>query len=68
MAQVLDREGISRDILDEVDNPFDFNEVRVAVNRVVGRQVLWTYSDPSRYRFTRETFSLVEAKVDGLGA
>ena len=61
--QVFDREGISADIEDLVEDPFDFNAVRNAVNRVVGRQVLRTYSDPSKYRFTKETFGLVESKV-----
>lgn len=65
--QVLDREDISEDILDQVDNPSDFNEVRNAVNRAVERRVLRTYSDPSKYRFTEQTYSIVEAKVNGSG-
>jgi hypothetical protein len=62
--QVCDREGISRDVLDEVQNEYDFNEVRDAVNRAVGHRVLRTYSDPSEYRSTKKTYSLVESKVD----
>jgi len=65
VAQVCDREGITRDLLDEVDDPFDFNEVKDKVNRTVGRTVLQPYSDPSKYRFTSETYSLVRGKVDG---
>lgn len=65
VAQVCDREDITRDFLDEVDNPFDFNEVREKVNRAVGRTVLQPYSDPSEYRFTSETYSIVRSKVDG---
>jgi len=62
--QVLDREGIQRDILVEVNDQYDFNEVREAVNRAVGRVVLRIYSDPSKYRFTRETYSLVAEKAE----
>ena len=61
--QVCDREGITRDILDEVNNRYDFNEVREAVNRAVGRTVLRIYSDPSKYRFTKETYRPVKEKV-----
>ncbi|WP_225741217.1 hypothetical protein [Halorussus halophilus] len=64
VAQVCDREGIIRDLLDEVDNPYDFNEVKDKVNKAVGRAVLLPYSDPSKYRFTKEAYSLVYEKVE----
>jgi len=60
--QVCDREGITRDLLDEVENPYDFNEVKNKVNETVGRTVLQPYADPSKYRFTKETYSLVVEK------
>ena len=62
VAQVCDREGITRDLLDEVENPFDFNEVKDKVNEAVGRTVLQPYSDPSKYRFTKEAYPLVREK------
>ncbi|WP_327050559.1 hypothetical protein [Halomicrococcus gelatinilyticus] len=62
--QVCDREGITRDLLDEVDNEYDFNEVKDKVNSEVGRFVLRPYADPSKYRFTKETYSLVRAKAE----
>lgn len=64
VAQICDREEITRDLLDEVDNPYDFNEVKDAVNRAVGRVVLHPYSDPSKYRFTQEGYSVVDDKVE----
>ena len=64
VAQVCDREGITRDLLDEVENPFEFNEVKDKVNEVVGRTVLQLYSDPSRYCFNKEAYSLVREKVE----
>lgn len=64
VAQVCDREGITRDLLKEVDNPYDFNEVKEKVNTVVGRPVLLPYSDPSKYRFTKEAYSVVYDKVE----
>lgn len=64
VAQVCDREGITRDLLDEVENPYDFNEVKDKVNEVVGRTVLQPYSDPSKYRFTKEAYPLVREKVE----
>jgi len=60
--QVCDREGITRDLLGEVENPYDFNEVKDKVNEAVGRTVLQPYADPSKYRFTKETYSLVVEK------
>jgi hypothetical protein len=33
------------------------------VNKVVGRPVLLPYSDPSKYRFTKEAYPLVRDKV-----
>jgi len=63
VAQICDREGISRDLLDEVDNPYDFNEVKDTVNRAVGRVVLHPYSDPSKYRFTQGGYSVVDDKA-----
>lgn len=62
VAQVCDREGITRDLLEEVKNPYDFNEVKNKVNEAVGRTVLQPYADPSKYRFTKETYSLVVEK------
>ncbi|AGN02442.1 hypothetical protein L593_12515 [Salinarchaeum sp. Harcht-Bsk1] len=62
--QVCEREGITRDLLDEVDNEYDFNEVKNKVNGVVGRTVLQPYADPSKYRFTKEGYSLVFEKVE----
>lgn len=64
VAQVCDREGITRDLLEEVDNPYDFNEVKAKVNKVVGRTVLQPYSDPSKYRFTQEAYAVVFEKVE----
>ena len=64
VAQVCDREGITRDLLEEVDNPYDFNEVKTKVNEVVGRTVLQPYSDPSKYRFTQEAYAVVFEKVE----
>lgn len=64
VAQVCDREGIRRDPLDEVRNQYDFNEVKDKVNAVVGRTVLQPYADPSKYRFTKEGYSLVFDKVE----
>ena len=66
VAQVCDRKGISRDLLDEVENPYDFNEVVKKVNTVVGRPVLQPYSDPSRYRFTQVGYGIVREKVEEL--
>ena len=63
VAQVCDREGITRDPLKEVDNSYDFNEVKEKVNTVVGRPVLLPYSDPSKYRFTKEAYSVVYERV-----
>ncbi|OYR83910.1 hypothetical protein DJ71_09600 [Halorubrum sp. E3] len=62
VTQVCDREGITRDLLNEVENPYDFNEVMNKVNEAVGRTVLQPYADPSKYRFTKETYSLVAEK------
>jgi hypothetical protein len=62
VAQVCNREGITRNILDEVQNSYDFNEVKNKVNEVVGRTVLQPYADPSKYRSTKETYSLVAEK------
>lgn len=62
VSQVCDREGINRDLLQEVDNKYDFIEVKNKVNGVVGRVVLQPYADPSKYRFSKETYSLVSAK------
>lgn len=62
LNQVCDREGITQDLLDEVENPYDFNEVKDKVNEIVGRTVLQPYADPSKYRFTKETYSLVVEK------
>lgn len=59
---MCDREGITRNLLDEVENPYDFNEVRDRVNKTVGRMILQPYADPSKYRFTKETYSLVAEK------
>lgn len=64
VAQVCDREGITRDLLNEVDNRYDFNEVKDKVNRVVGRTVLQPYADPSKYRFTTEAYSVVDNQVE----
>lgn len=64
VTQICDREGISRDLLGEVNNPYDFNEVKDEVNRAVGRVVLHPYSDPSKYRFTQEGYSVVFGKVE----
>ncbi|REA05536.1 hypothetical protein DEQ92_04455 [Haloferax sp. Atlit-6N] len=63
VSQVCDREGITRDLLSEVENPYDVNQVRQKVNEAVGRTVLLPYADPSEYRFTKETYSLVSEKV-----
>lgn len=65
VAQVCDREGITRDLLDEVENPFDFNEVKDKVNEAVGRTVLHPYSDPSKYRITKEMYPLIREKIGG---
>lgn len=62
--QVCDREGITRDLLKEIDNKYDFNEVKDKVNAVVGRAVFRPYADPSKYRFTKEAYSLVFEKVE----
>ena len=62
--QICNREGITRDLLDEVDNPYDFSEVKDAVNKAVKRVVLHPYSDPSKYRFTQEGYSVVDDKVE----
>jgi len=64
VAQICDREGITRNLLDEVENPYDFNEVKEKVNAVVGRTVLQPYSDPSKYRFTKEAYSIIFEKVE----
>ncbi|WP_394739449.1 hypothetical protein [Natronococcus roseus] len=64
VSQVCDREGITRNLLDEVSNPYDFNEVKNKVNAVVGRTVLHPYADPSKYRFTKEGYSVVIGKVE----
>lgn len=62
VAQVCDREEITRDLLNEVENPYDFNEVKNKVNEAVGRTVLQPYADPSKYRLTKETYPLVVEK------
>ena len=62
--QICNREEITRDLLDEVDNPYDFNEVKDAVNRAVMRVVLHPYSDPSKYCFTQEGYSVADHKVE----
>lgn len=64
VSQVCDREGISRDLLNEANNQYDFNEVKDKVNSVVGRRVLRPYADPSKYRFTQEGYSIVFEKVE----
>lgn len=61
--QVLDREDLSRARLD-VDDESDFNEMRDAVNRAVGRPVLVTVADASQYRFTKDAYSVVKAKTE----
>jgi hypothetical protein len=63
--QVCDREGITRDLLDEVHDPYDFNVVKEKVNTVVGRPVLIPYADPSKYRFTKKGYSITDARVAG---
>ncbi len=62
--QVCDREGITRDLLKEVEDRYDFNEVKDKVNTAVGRYVLRPYADPSKYRFTEEGYSVVYDKVE----
>jgi|GEM_PF-2818966 len=62
--QVCDREGITRDLLKEVDDRYDFNEVKDKVNAAVERYVLLPYADPSKYRFTEEGYSVVYGKVE----
>ena len=64
VSQVCDREGIIRDLLREVENKYDFNEVKNKVNTVVGRTVLQPYADPSKYRFTQEGYSVVYDRVE----
>jgi len=64
VSQVCDREGITRDLLREVENKYDFNEVKNRVNTVVGRTVLHPYADPSKYRFTQEGYSVVYNRVE----
>ena len=64
VSQVCDREGIIRDLLREVENKYDFNEVKNKVNTVVGRTVLQPYADPSKYRFTQEGYSVVYDMVE----
>lgn len=64
VAQVCDREGIMRDLLDEVEDPYDFKEVKDKVNEVVGRTVLQPYADPSQYCFRREGYSVVAERVE----
>lgn len=61
--QILDREDLSRGRLD-VEDESDFNAMRDAVNRAVGRTVLVTVADASQYRFTEDTYSLVRSKVE----
>lgn len=61
--QVLDREGINRAHL-EVNNENDFNAMRNAVNRAVGRTVLVIVSDASQYRFTQGGYNIVRPKVE----
>lgn len=63
VAQVLDREGLTESALDDVDED-DFNEVRDAVNRAVGRTVLVTVADASQYRFTKDAYPVVREKVE----
>lgn len=63
VAQVLDREGLSESALGDVDED-DFNEVRDAVNRAVGRTVLVTVSEASKYRFNPDPYNLVRDKVE----
>jgi hypothetical protein len=58
----LNRGELSRARLDAEDED-DFNEMRDAVNRAVGRTVLVTVADTSQYRFTKEAYSLVRSKV-----
>lgn len=60
--QVLNREGLGESALDGIDM-HDFNAVRDAVNRAVGRTVLVTVSEASEYRFTKAGYSLVATKV-----
>ncbi|SFL50715.1 hypothetical protein SAMN04487950_4051 [Halogranum rubrum] len=57
--QVLDREGMGRGALGNV-NSNDFNGVRDAVNRTLGRTVLVTVSEASEYRFTPSGYSLAD--------
>lgn len=64
VAQICDREGITRNLLKGLDKPYDFNEVQDRVNRAVRRVVLHPYSDPSEYRFTQEGYSVVNDKVE----
>lgn len=60
--QILDREGIPNSFLDSI-NTGDFNAVKYAINRRVGRSVLIVYSDPSRYRFHQEAYMTVAEAV-----
>jgi hypothetical protein len=64
VAQVFERGGITRDPLDEVEGILDFIEVKDKVNEAVGRTVLQPYSDPSKYRFTKEAYPPVREKVE----
>lgn len=62
--QVLNREGIGGHVLDGV-NEDDFTDVMNAVNRAVGRQVMYINSDASVYRFTTSGLSKAKRKTGG---
>lgn len=60
--QILNREGLGGHALDGIDEN-DFNAVMNAVNRAVGRQVMYINSDASVYRFTTAGLSKAKQKA-----
>jgi hypothetical protein len=63
VSQILEREGLTREALGNVDWD-DYNDIIDAVNAAVGRVVLVIVSEPSRYRFTEGAFSKVEKELE----
>lgn len=61
VAQILDREGLHDSALDDVDEN-DFNEIRNAVNAAVGRTLLVTVSEASKYRFRQDPYKVAREK------
>ena len=62
VSDVLDRNGLSRSAMEDVD-PSDFNEVINVVNNALEKTVLVIVSDPSKYRLKKTAISTIEKRL-----